>query len=302
MVAAGDLVPAPDVEPQVLPDDLNSAIKAGAVRKATNIVCTISNDTGEEPTYAGIQISEIIRDNYSIGDVISLLWFKRLLPPWATKFIELVLVTAADHGPCVSGAHNTIVTARAGKDLVSSLVSGLLTIGPRFGGAVDQAALNFKKYCDSKTSPAEFVETLKKRGQRVEGIGHRIKTAENRDKRVELLSEYAKAHFPSTKYLEYAKEVEAYTLQKANNLVLNIDGAIGSLFVDMLSGCEEIGAAEVQEILELGALNGIFILSRSIGLVGHALDQKRMKQPLYRHPADDVLYAETERPPPRNSQ
>jgi hypothetical protein len=34
----------------------------------------------------------------------------------------------ADHGPAVSGAHNTIVCARAGKDLVSSLVSGLLTI------------------------------------------------------------------------------------------------------------------------------------------------------------------------------
>jgi hypothetical protein len=32
----------------------------------------------------------------------------------------------ADHGPCVSGAHNSIVTARAGKDLVSSLVSGEL--------------------------------------------------------------------------------------------------------------------------------------------------------------------------------
>jgi hypothetical protein len=30
----------------------------------------------------------------------------------------------ADHGPCVSGAHKSIVTARAGKDLVSSLVSG----------------------------------------------------------------------------------------------------------------------------------------------------------------------------------
>ena len=40
----------------------------------------------------------------------------------------------ADHGPAVSGAHNTIVAARAGKDLVSSLASGLLTIGPRFGG------------------------------------------------------------------------------------------------------------------------------------------------------------------------
>lgn len=37
-------------------------------------------------------------------------------------------MVTADHGPAVSGAHNTIVCTRAGKDLVSSLVSGLLTI------------------------------------------------------------------------------------------------------------------------------------------------------------------------------
>lgn len=49
----------------------------------------------------------------------------------------------ADHGPAVSGAHNTIVTTRAGKDLVSALCSGLLTIGPRFGGALDKAAEMF---------------------------------------------------------------------------------------------------------------------------------------------------------------
>jgi ATP citrate (pro-S)-lyase len=35
------------------------------------------------------------------------------------------------------------VTARAGRDLVSSLCSGLLTVGPRFGGAVDGAAKTF---------------------------------------------------------------------------------------------------------------------------------------------------------------
>lgn len=60
-----------------------------------------------------------------------LLWFKKRLPSYAAKFIELVLQISADHGPCVSGAHNTIVAARAGKDLISSLCSGLLTIGPR---------------------------------------------------------------------------------------------------------------------------------------------------------------------------
>ena len=53
------------------------------------------------------------------------------MPDFAYKFIELCLIVTADHGPAVSGAHNTIVTARAGKDLVSSLTSGLLTIGDR---------------------------------------------------------------------------------------------------------------------------------------------------------------------------
>jgi citrate synthase len=40
---------------------------------------------------------------------------------YACKFIEMVLMLTADHGPAVAGAHNTIVTARAGKDLVSAL-------------------------------------------------------------------------------------------------------------------------------------------------------------------------------------
>lgn len=50
------------------------------------------------------------------------------LPRYACQFIEMCLMVTADHGPAVSGAHNTIVCARAGKDLVSSLTSGLLTI------------------------------------------------------------------------------------------------------------------------------------------------------------------------------
>ena len=55
----------------------------------------------------------------------------------------------------MSGAHNCIVTARAGKDLVSSLTSGLLTIGPRFGGALDDAAKGFCNHFQSKR-PGHF--------------------------------------------------------------------------------------------------------------------------------------------------
>lgn len=54
------------------------------------------------------------------------------LPKYACQFIEMCLMVTADHGPAVSGAHNTIVCARAGKDLISSLTSGLLTIVRHF--------------------------------------------------------------------------------------------------------------------------------------------------------------------------
>jgi ATP citrate (pro-S)-lyase len=284
------IVPVKEAIPPIVPEDLNFAIKSGKVRAPTHIVSTICDDRGEEPTYAGVAMSYIIESNYGIGDVISLLWFKRSLPRYCTKFIEMCIMLCADHGPCVSGAHNAIVTARAGKDLVSSLVSGLLTIGPRFGGAIDDAARYFKDAHDRGLSPYEFVESMKKKGIRVPGIGHRIKSRDNRDKRVELLQKYGRTHFPAVKYMEYAVTVETYTLTKANNLVMNVDGAIGSLFLDLLGSCAMFTQQEIDEIVEIGYLNGLFVLARSIGLIGHTFDQKRLKQPLYRHPWEDVLY------------
>mmetsp|Transcript_43755 Transcript_43755/g.71143 ORF Transcript_43755/g.71143 Transcript_43755/m.71143 type:complete len:650 (+) Transcript_43755:187-2136(+) len=296
LVVAGEHTPAPEVSPPEMPMDVKKAMKAGKVRASTNIVSTISDDRGDEPTYACIPMSEMIAQDYSVGDVIALLWFKRPLPKYATKFIEMCLVIAADHGPCVSGAHNSIVCARAGKDLVSCVASGLLTIGPRFGGAIDDAARDFKKACDSNLAPDEFVESMKRQGKRIAGIGHRIKTLENPDKRVELLIEYSSKHFPSTRYLKYSQSVQAYTLTKSNNLILNVDGCIGALFCDMLTSSACFTEEEIEEVLEVGTMNGLFILARTIGLVGHALDQKRLKQPLYRHPWDDVLYAEEQIP------
>jgi len=69
-----------------------------------------------------------------------------------------------------------------------------------------------------------------------------------------------------------------------------VDGCIGVLFVDLLHGCG-FSQEEIDEIINAGTLNAIFVLGRSIGIIGHILDQKRLKSPLYRHPWDDVLYA-----------
>eukprot|EP00747_Dinoflagellata_sp_TGD_P081144 gnl/TRDRNA2_/TRDRNA2_161181_c2_seq1.p1 gnl/TRDRNA2_/TRDRNA2_161181_c2~~gnl/TRDRNA2_/TRDRNA2_161181_c2_seq1.p1 ORF type:complete len:435 (-),score=74.07 gnl/TRDRNA2_/TRDRNA2_161181_c2_seq1:235-1539(-) len=274
-----------------LPADFDALRKKGQVRKQASFVCSISDDRGAEPTYAGVPISEIAADaSLGVGGTISLLWFRRRLPPYVSKFIELCLITTADHGPCVSGAHNTIVAARAGKDLVSSLISGLATIGPRFGGALDDAARMFSADLDAGVQPAAFVEKCKKEGTVIMGIGHRVKSLDNPDARVVLIKSYAKENFPSTPLLDYALQVEQITTKKKANLILNVDGAIAVCFVDLLRGCGSFSKAEAAELVANGVLNGLFVASRTLGLIGHFLDQKRFKQPLYRHPQDDVTY------------
>ncbi len=67
----GELVPAENIDPPNLSQDFAGAIKAGAVRKNTCVVCTISDDRGEQPTYSSVSISEIMSE-HTIGDVISM--------------------------------------------------------------------------------------------------------------------------------------------------------------------------------------------------------------------------------------
>ena len=79
------------------------------VRVPTTIVSSICDDRGDEPTYNKVGMSTLMTGDYNVGDVISLLWFKRQLPKYATRFIELVVMLCADHGPCVSGQSGTFV-------------------------------------------------------------------------------------------------------------------------------------------------------------------------------------------------
>lgn len=284
------ILPRPEVPVPQVPMDYTWAKNLGLVRKPANFISSITDDRGEELTYAGMPISKAFEEDIGIGGVIGLLWFKRRLPSYATKFIEMVLMVTADHGPAVSGAHNTIVTARAGKDLISSLVSGLLTIGPRFGGALDKAAEMFKIAYDSGVKASDFVAGMKRKNQLIMGIGHRVKSLSNPDKRVTIIKEFAMSCFPATEVLEFALQVEQITTKKKSNLILNVDGCIAACFVDLLRNCGAFTREEADEQIEHGCLNGLFVLGRSIGFIGHFLDQKRLKQPLYRHPWDDISY------------
>ncbi|KAH0835034.1 citrate synthase-like protein [Lanmaoa asiatica] len=271
LVAGGTIVPQKEVEPPVIPMDYKWAQELGLIRKPAAFISTISDERGQELLYAGMRISDVFKDDIGLGGVVSLLWFKRRMPPYAAKFIEMVLMLTADHGPAVSGAMNTIVATRAGKDLISSLASGLLTIGSRFGGALDEAASMFTGARDRGLTPREFVDESRKANKLISGIGHKIKSVNNPDLRVELVKEYCSQKFP------------------LSLLILNVDGCIAVCFVDLLRDSGAFTSEEADEYIKIGTLNGLFVLGRSIGFIGHHLDQKRLRAPLYRHPADDIF-------------
>ncbi|KRK00244.1 ATP-citrate synthase isoform X1 [Drosophila yakuba] len=290
LVKTGRVVPKEEVPPPTVPMDYSWARELGLIRKPASFMTSICDERGQELIYAGMPISEVLSKDVGIGGVISLLWFQRCLPSYVCKFFEMCLMVTADHGPAVSGAHNTIVCARAGKDLVSSVVSGLLTIGDRFGGALDGSARQFSEAYDTNLHPMEFVNKMRKEGKLILGIGHRVKSINNPDVRVKIIKEFVLENFPACPLLKYALEVEKITTNKKPNLILNVDGVIATAFVDMLRNSGSFTSEEAQEYINVGAINSLFVLGRSIGFIGHYMDQKRLKQGLYRHPWDDISY------------
>jgi ATP citrate (pro-S)-lyase len=90
--------------------------------------------------------------------------------------------------------------------------------------------------------------------------------------------------------LEYALEVEKITTHKRSTLILNVDGCVAVAMVDLLRSCGAFTREEADEYIQIGCLNGLFVLGRSIGFIGHFIDQKRLRQGLYRHPWDDIAY------------
>ncbi len=278
-------------------------------RHHTTFTSTISDERGDDVLYNQKPLSRYI-EQWSIAHVIGNLWLKRDLPDYALDFINTVLILLADHGPAVSGATNTIITARAGKDILSSLVSGLLTIWPRFGGAIDGAAREFYFAVKSHESPVNFINRMKQSGNPIPGIGHKVKSKFHPDGRCTLLREKVTSYKlqvtsslekpstfniqPSTYFgahLSYALEVEALTLEKKSNLILNVDWHIAAIFLDIFVSIG-MWEEEIEMYIEAGLFNAFFILARSIGFIGHALDQKRLGEPLYRTNWEDIHFSE----------
>jgi ATP citrate (pro-S)-lyase len=256
-------------------------------RRKALIASSVSRDTGGTVEILGQDLLDLAQSRSFAAIAVSMFLGRPIKSKELEQFVDFVLRLLVDHGPYVSGAVNTIVTARAGRDLMSSLAAGLLTIGPRFGGAINQAAATWLSGVTSGTTPAQLVETLAAQKKYISGIGHRKYRVDLPDPRVAALLKHTKGLNPG-RFTTFARGVEAETVRKKGNLILNVDGAIAAILLDLLSEKEGYTDAELARLIDTGFFNALFVLSRSVGFMAHYFDQARLDEGLFRLRPEDV--------------
>lgn len=226
-------------------------------------------------------------DTFTEGILMRILQ-KKHVSPELVAFTDSIFSELIDHGPHVSGAVSTMITARAGRDMGTSVASGILTIGERFGGAINNAATVWHQSVSHGTSPSELVAEYSKKRDYIPGIGHKKYSIYKPDPRVHALSEFGKQTLHEPRHLLFAENVARETSKKRANLILNVDGAVSALFIDYLEQKELFDVEQIQRLLEIEFFNALFIIPRTIGFVGHYLDQKRIDEGLFRLNEGDI--------------
>ncbi len=173
----------------------------------------------------------------------------------AAGLIRAALILSADHELNVSSFTARCV-ASAGANPYSIVIGGLAAIeGTKHGGAAIRVENLFAELRRSRDVRRALAERLR-RGERIEGFGHRLYP--NGDPRAIALMSLLRERFPKSTELAYAESVatagESLTGEKAT-----IDFALAAL----------------SRVLRLppGSPLMLFALGRTIGWIGHAIEQ-----------------------------
>jgi citrate synthase len=198
--------------------------------------------------------------------------------------LEAALVAAVDHGPQAPSIAVARMSVTCGIDINNAMASAVNVLGDVHGGAGQQCMELYQAIAEKPTQQPEDGITLEGQvraaidayqadvSKIVPGFGHRFHQRDPRSiKLLSLLDEARAAGVVEGRFLDIARAVEVELgRRKGKPLPMNIDGATAAIYC-------ELGFPP-----ELG--RGMFILSRSVGILAHAYEQslssERIKGPM----------------------
>lgn len=216
----------------------------------------------------GLDLCNDLIGKIDFGAMAYLSVMGRLPDANAARMINAILVTLVEHGIVPSTLAARLTHAGAPEALQASVAAGLLGLGSVFVGSTEGAAqLLGDALRDRQVAPSalpdlarEIVQQHRAQKKFLPGLGHPIhKPVDPRTLRLFAIARETGFHGPYVALVEAiaAAATEAY----GRPLPVNATGAIGAL-------CCEMG-------LPWQAARGLGVMARSVGLVGHVLEESR---------------------------
>jgi citrate synthase len=239
----------------------------------------------------GYPIQELI-GNVSFPQMIWLMLRGELPGSGEAALLEAALVASVDHGPHAPSIAISRIATSCGLPLNGAMASALNALDDVHGGAGQQAVELYTAIAERIDAGATLeaaveagVDTFTAtHGKYLPGFGHRFHPVDPRAGRLlALVDEQVSAGTIAGRYATIARGVEALLKQRKDKPVpMNIDGVTAVIYA-------ELGFAP-----ELA--RGIFCLSRAVGILAHAWEQRgrheRNKGPMPRQ----IPYAYTGAP------
>jgi len=214
----------------------------------------------------GHDLTEDLIGKVSLGDVAFLELKDRLPTPQESVMFNALVVTLVEHGLTPSTIAARLTYFGAPEALQAAVAAGLLGMGNRFGGSIEQAAKILQeapKGGDARAVAQGIVEGHMQAKTIIPGLGHPVhKPADPRTVRLFALAAdngYFGRHVRLMQLI-----AEEATAAYGRNLPVNATGAIAAI------------ASEME--IPWRICRGLAVMARAIGLVAHL--QEEMEEPM----------------------
>ena len=180
------------------------------------------------------------------------------------RLLEAALVAAVDHGPQAPSIATARMAMTCGASLNQAMASAVNMLDDVHGGAGEQAVELYHRIAESDDLKGAVAAWRAENGKYIPGFGHRFhKPVDPRAPRLMALVEDAAANgVVDGRFKQIGMAVETHLTQTAKKPVpMNIDGATAVIFA-------ELG-------FDAPLARGLFCLSRSVGILAHAWEQKQ---------------------------
>jgi citrate synthase len=224
----------------------------------------VAYSTADRIVVRGHDLVDLI-GNVPLGDMAFLELKGRLPTSQESAVFNAITVTLVEHGMTPSSIAARMTYLGAPESLQGAIAAGILGLGARYGGSVEDIARILQTRLASAPAESDLrqvardvVEEHRSAKRVIPGIGH----PEHRDvdPRVPRLFEVATANGLSGRYVELVQLIgEEASTALGRNLPVNATGAIGAI-------ASELG-------IPWQVCRGLAVMARAIGLVAHLQEE-----------------------------